>query len=67
MNQRESVRRKSNAGVKKKDFTLYNLRGGLLAWVHDGGEVVDEKGKTKRIHVYGRKWNLAPRSYEAVW
>jgi sodium/bile acid cotransporter 7 len=53
--------------MSKQGITLYNLRGGLLAWVHDGGEIVDPKGDTKRIHVYGRKWNLAPSAYEAVW
>lgn len=53
--------------MARKGITMYNLRGGLLAWVHDGGKVVDQKGETKRIHVYGRKWNLAPSAYEAVW
>ena len=53
--------------MTKKGITMYNLRGGLLAWVHDGGKVVDQKGETKRIHVYGRKWNLAPSTYEAMW
>ncbi len=48
-------------------ITMYNLRGGLLAWVHDGGDIVDQKGKTRRIHVYGRKWNLAPKAFEAIW
>lgn len=51
----------------EKGITMYNLRGGMLAWVHAGGEVVDPKGGTKRIHVYGRKWNLAPSAFEAVW
>lgn len=53
--------------MARKGITMYNLRGGLLAWLHDGGKVVDGKGETKRIHVYGRKWNLAPSAYEAVW
>ncbi len=53
--------------MTKKGITMYNLRGGLLAWVHDGGKIVDPKGETKRIHVYGRKWNLAPSAYEAIW
>jgi len=53
--------------VNKQGITMYNLRGGLLAWVHDGGKIVNSKGETKRIHVYGRKWNLAPSGFEAVW
>ena len=52
---------------EKKGVTMYNLRGGLLAWLHDGGKIVDPKGETKRIHVYGRKWNLAPSSFETLW
>jgi hypothetical protein len=39
----------------------------MLAWVHEGGKVIDQKGETKRIHVYGRKWNLAPASFEPIW
>ena len=53
--------------LQKKGITVYNLKGGLLAWVHDGGKVYDHNGETRRIHVYGRKWNLGPQSYEAAW
>jgi len=52
---------------EERGITMYNLRGGLLAWTHDGGKVVDQKGETKRIHVYGRKWNLSPTGFQAVW
>ena len=53
--------------LKARGITLFNLRGGLLAWVHSGGKVYDQNGETKRIHVYGKKWNLGPKDYEAVW
>ena len=53
--------------LQEKGIVVYNLRGGILAWVHDGGKVYDQNGETHRIHVYGRKWNLAPKRYEAVW
>jgi len=53
--------------LQKKGIDVYNLRGGLLAWVHAGGKVYDRNGETHRIHVYGRKWNLAPGSYQAIW
>jgi sodium/bile acid cotransporter 7 len=53
--------------LKNKGIQLINLRGGILAWVHDGGAVYDENGPTDRIHVYGAKWNLAPAAYEALW
>jgi sodium/bile acid cotransporter 7 len=53
--------------LKAKGITMLNLRGGLLAWVHAGGKVYDARGETRRIHVYGKKWNLGPKSYSAVW
>ena len=53
--------------MKNRGIRIINLRGGILAWVHDGGTVYDENGPTDRIHVYGPKWNLAPGAYEAVW
>lgn len=53
--------------LRAQGLTVLNLEGGLLAWVHAGGTVYDKNGETKRIHVYGRKWNLAPKDYEAVW
>jgi rhodanese-related sulfurtransferase len=53
--------------LKSRGITMLNLRGGLLAWVHEGGKVYDAQGETKRIHVYGPKWNLAPKDYETVW
>jgi rhodanese-related sulfurtransferase len=53
--------------LKAQGVTMLNLRGGLLAWVHDGGKVYDRTGETRRIHVYGRKWDLGPKDYESVW
>jgi len=53
--------------LKAQGIVMLNLRGGLLAWVHDGGKVYDRNGETRRIHVYGRKWDLGPKGYEAVW
>ena len=44
-----------------------NLRGSILAWTHAGGPLVDEEGPTTRVHVYGKRWNLAAEAYEAVW
>ncbi len=46
---------------------MLNLQGGMLGWVHAGGPIVDRTGESRRIHVYGPKWNLAPAGYEAVW
>ena len=46
--------------------TVYNLKGGILAWVLEGGAVYDADGESKRIHVYGKEWNYAPADYETV-
>lgn len=53
--------------LNKSGITILNLRGGILGWVHAGGRVYDQNGQTDRIHVYGRRWNLAPESYETTW
>ena len=49
-----------------RGVAIYNLKGGLLAWVLEGGKVYDAGGETKRVHVYGKKWNYAPSGYETV-
>jgi sodium/bile acid cotransporter 7 len=55
------------ARLNARGIAMLNLEGGLLAWVHAGGKVFDRTGETRRIHVYGRKWDLGPQSYQAVW
>ena len=52
---------------QQRGIPVYNLRGGILAWVHAGGQVYDQTGETHRIHVHDPEWNLAPEKYEAVW
>jgi sodium/bile acid cotransporter 7 len=53
--------------LKARGITMLNLEGGMLAWLHAGGKIYDRAGETRRMHVYGRKWNLAPKDYEALW
>ena len=53
--------------LHQKGIPIYNLRGGLLAWVHAGGKVYNGGGETKRIHVYSQEWNLGPENFEVVW
>lgn len=53
--------------LQKKGIPAFNLRGGILAWVHDGGKVFNRDGETQQIHVYDRQWNFVPAGYEAVW
>lgn len=55
-------------GMAHLNATVYNLRGGVLGWLHAGGELADPSGTpTNRVHVYGATWNLAPLKYQAVW
>jgi rhodanese-related sulfurtransferase len=53
--------------LQKEGIPVYNLSGGILAWVHAGGKVYDQSGETQRVHVYDNEWNLLPAAYEAVW
>jgi rhodanese-related sulfurtransferase len=56
------------AELRKKGLNAFNLKGSILSWVHAGREVVDSEGRpTRRVHVYGEKWNLLPEGYEAEW
>jgi len=52
--------------VAEKGITVYNLQGGILAWTLEGGKIYDANGETKRIHVFGKKWNYAPGGYAVV-
>lgn len=56
------ARRMGNRGVE-----VVNLEGSVLAWTHVGGEFTTGSGPTRRVHVYGRRWNLAADGYETVW
>ena len=50
----------------KKGITMLNLKGGLLAWVHEGGKVYSQGKETQKVHVYGSKWDLAPDRYQTI-
>ncbi len=52
--------------MAEKGITTYNLQGGILAWTLEGGKIYDANGETKRIHVFGKKWNYAPDGYAVV-
>lgn len=53
--------------LKQKGYRMINSRGGILAWLHAGGKVYKDAKAVNRVHVYGKKWDLAPSDYEAVW
>ena len=52
--------------LQKKGLSVLNLWGGILAWLHAGGKVYKDGRPVQRVHVYGKKWDLAPSAYEAV-
>ncbi|MDY6791786.1 MAG: rhodanese-like domain-containing protein [Thermodesulfobacteriota bacterium] len=41
--------------LKKKGIRMFNMRGGILAWLHAGGIVHKDGKPVNRVHVYGRK------------
>lgn len=54
--------------LRDQGVDAYNLKGSILSWVHAGQPVVDLEGnEMKRVHVYGKRWDLLPEGYEAVW
>ena len=55
------------ARLTAEGHPVRNLRGSILAWVHAGGPLVGPDGPTRRLHVYGRDWDLAPASIETIY
>ena len=66
------------AAARRRDgLDVTNLAGSVLAWTHAGGTLVGPvspapgplgpKGITRRVHVYGQRWDLARTDHVAVW
>ena len=54
--------------LQEEGIKAFNLWGGVLAWALEGEAFVTPNGqKTSKVHVYGRKWNVLPKGYEAIW
>jgi rhodanese-related sulfurtransferase len=53
--------------LQKEGIPVFHLRGGILAWVHDGGKVYNRDGETRQVHVYNSEWNYIPAGYKGVW
>ncbi len=54
--------------MARQNATVYNLRGGILGWLHAGGNLTDPGGRpVHKVHVYGSTWDLAPLDYQTVW
>jgi rhodanese-related sulfurtransferase len=52
--------------VRKRGIDARNLRGGILLWAHAGRPIEDEAGPTRKVHVYGARWDLLPAGYDGV-
>ena len=47
---------------------VFNVKGSILAWAHSGEPLEDPDGnETRRVHVYGKRWNLLPDEYDGEW
>lgn len=54
--------------LMRAGFQVYNLKGSILGWTQAGLPLADPAGHaTKRVHVYGKEWDLARDDYEAVY
>ena len=53
--------------LRNRGIYVINLRGGLLGWLHAGGLVHRDGAPVRKVHVYGKAWDLAPSSYETVY
>lgn len=53
--------------LRRKGIFITNLEAGLLGWVHAGGPLVRQNQSVQRLHVYGRKWDLAPAAIDTVY
>jgi sodium/bile acid cotransporter 7 len=52
--------------MAQRDPPIRNLRGGMLAWALEGGKLYRDGEETRRMHVYGKKWDYPPEGYESV-
>jgi rhodanese-related sulfurtransferase len=53
--------------LMKEGFEVYNLIGGILSWAHAGQPLYHKGQAVNRAHVYGRRWDLLPESYNAIY
>lgn len=53
--------------MAKRGVRAFNMEGSILAWTHAAGPLVANGASTRRLHVYGKRWNLAAPGYETVW
>lgn len=52
--------------LAERGIHAMNMPGAVLAWSHAGGEFVDDKGPTKRVHTHSPDMDLLAEGYQAV-
>lgn len=53
--------------MKQRGMSIASFNGSIIAWCQAGQKVTTPNGRdTRRVHVYGPKWNLLPPEYQAV-
>ena len=54
--------------LRAEGIDALNLRGGILAWIAQGGALQDSFGKpTHQVHVYAKAWAAVPANFSAVY
>ena len=53
--------------LAESGWQAVNLEGSILAWTHAGGQLINQDGPTKTVHVYGRDWDLAASGFQSIW
>ncbi len=54
--------------LRRAGVDAVNLRGSVLSWTHEGGQLVEPATglPTKRVHTYSADWTLQASGYDAV-
>ena len=53
--------------LRKDGYDAYNLRGSILAWTHAGGALETRGEETRRVHTFGKTWDLASSAYDTTY
>ena len=53
--------------LQQQGIEVFNLAGSLLAWSHVNGSLTNGREDTRKVHVFGRQWQLTSSAYEPVW
>lgn len=52
--------------LRRRGIDAYNMPGAILAWSHEGGELVRDGEPTMQLHTHGPSYELAADGYEMV-